>query len=345
MRAIDVRNYTLVPADLPIPTPASDEVLIRVVTAGVNRADLHQAAGAYPPPKGHSPILGLECAGVVVDVGLDVDRALLGRPVAALLDGGGYAEYVTAPETQLFVLDDAAGGGADFVRAAALPEALCTAWYNLVGLCGLRKGQSVLIHGGSGGVGHVAIQLAKALGARVLATVGSEAKGERCRELGADVVINYNGDVPAAVVAATEGWGVNVILDVLGGGGLAANLGSLAVGGQLAIIGTQQGRRAELDIGKLLARRLTIHGSTLRARTRTEKAMIVANAREFWGLITPVVHAVVPLEAADKAHRMMNDEKTFGKIVLEVGPVEAATAGAAPSAASPGRVRKIKPPR
>jgi len=316
MRAIDVRNYVPVPADLPAPTPGPDDVLINVVAAGVNRADLHQAAGAYPPPRGASPILGLECAGVVAAVGDEVDPGLVGRPVAALLEGGGYAEYAVAPVTQLFMLDDASP--ADFAAAAALPEALCTAWYNLVGICGLRKGQSVLIHGGSGGVGHIAIQLAKLLGARVLTTVGSAAKGERCRELGADVVINYNDDVPAAIVAATEGWGVNVILDVLGGGALADNLKSLAVGGQLAIIGTQQGRRADLDIGRLLMRRLTVHGSTLRARSVNEKAWIVANAAEYWGRVTPVVDAVVPLERAEKAHRLINEEKTFGKIVLDV---------------------------
>ena len=236
----------------------------------------------------------------------------------ALLDGGGYAEYVVAPATQLIPLATDPTRATDRTRAAALPEALCTAWFNLVGICHLEAGQTVLIQGGSGGVGHVAIQLARLLGARVLTTVGAPWKGERCVDLGADVAIDYHDHVPAAVAEATGCRGVDVILDVLGAGGLADNLRMLVDGGQLAVIGLQQGRMGELDLGRLLSRRLTVHGSTLRARSREEKAAIVAAAAPYAPYIEPSVHAVMPLRRAAEAHALMDDPNTFGKVVLAV---------------------------
>ena len=247
-------------------------------------------------------------------LGDGVDPALLGTPTSALLDGGGYAEYAVAPASQLLPVTDPA----DMPRAAALPEALATAWFNLVQIAHLRAGQSVLIQGGSGGVGHVAIKLARLVGADVLTTVGAPWKGERCRDLGADVVIDYHDDVPTAVLAATGGRGVDVILDVLGAGALADNLRMLAPHGQLAIIGLQQGRRAEIDLGQLLSRRVTVHGSTLRARTRAEKAAILAAAAAYAPYIEPAVHAVVPLRRAGEAHALMDEPGTFGKVVLQV---------------------------
>ena len=301
-------------SEAPTPEPGPGEVLIEVHAAGVNRADLLQATGSYPPPPGASPILGLECAGVVTGLGDGVDPALLGTPTSALLDGGGYAEYAVAPASQLLPVTDPA----DMPRAAALPEALATAWFNLIQIAHLRAGQSVLIQGGSGGVGHVAIKLARLVGADVLTTVGAPWKGKRCRDLGADVVIDYHDDVPTAVLAATGGRGVDVILDVLGAGALADNLRMLAPHGQLAIIGLQQGRRAEIDLGQLLSRRVTVHGSTLRARTRAEKAAILAAAAAYAPYIEPAVHAVVPLRRAGEAHALMDEPGTFGKVVLQV---------------------------
>lgn len=242
MRAIS-SDFGLFPIQLPEPIPRPAEILLRVFAAGVNRADLLQAAGKYSPPPGFSTILGLEAAGVIEAVGAGVDPSLVGRKVNALLDGGGYAEKVAVPLTQIRLLPD----DADLITAAARPEALCTSWFNLVQLARLREGERVLIHGGSGGVGHVAIQLATAMGAHVLTTCGSETKAQWCRDLGADYAFDYHGDVVAGVRDATDGHGVDVILDVLGAGGLAANLEMLAHGGRIAVIGLQQGRVGELD--------------------------------------------------------------------------------------------------
>jgi putative PIG3 family NAD(P)H quinone oxidoreductase len=305
---------TLSIAETPTPEPGPGDVLLQVHAAGVNRADLLQARGGYPPPPGASPILGLEAAGTVVAVGEGANPDLIGTRTSALLDGGGYAEYAVAPATQLLPLPDDAAP----TLAAALPEALATAWFNLVGLCHLHAGQTVLIQGGSGGVGHIAIRLARLLGARVLTTVGAAWKGERCLDLGADVAIDYHDDVPAAVADATGGRGVDVILDVLGAGALADNLGMLAPHGQLAIIGLQQGRRAEIDLSQLMARRVSVHGSTLRARTRQEKSAIIAAVAHYAPYIEPSVHAVVPLRRAGEAHALMDEPGTFGKVVLQV---------------------------
>ena len=304
----------------PDPVPGPGEVLIDVAAAGVNRADLLQRQGAYPPPPGAPDTPGLECSGVIAALGPGVTGWQVGDRVAALLDGGGYADRALAPATQLMRVPQEL----DLVDAAALPEALCTAWSNLVMVGRLGAGETVLIHGGSGGVGTIAIQLATALGARVAATAGGPERVARCRALGAEVGIDHRvDDLVGAVTAATSGRGADLILDVLGAGALAANLRALATGGRLVIIGLQQGRRAEIDLGLLLARRASIHGTTLRSRPVSEKAAIVAGVNEHaWPLvgpasaIRPIVHARLPLADAGRAHEMLAAGEVFGKLLL-----------------------------
>jgi len=303
----------------PDPQPGPGEVLLEVAAAGVNRADILQRQGFYPPPPGAPDTPGLECAGRVAAVGAGVTGWQVGDRVAALLDGGGYADRALAPAAQLLPIPDRM----DFVAAAALPEAVCTAWSNLVMVGGLTAGQTVLIHGGSGGVGTVAIQLAVARGARVLTTAGGPQRVARCRRLGAETVIDHRAeDVVAAVREATGGNGVDLILDVLGAGGLRANLRCLAIGGRIVVIGLQQGRKAELDLGLLLAKRASIHGTTLRARPLAEKAEIVAQVRDHvWpaveaGSLRPIVDTVVPLAEAGRAHELLESGAVFGKVVL-----------------------------
>jgi len=294
-------------------------VLVRVAAAGVNRADLLQRAGHYPPPPGASEILGLEVSGTVAALGEGVTGWAEGDEVCALLAGGGYAELVAVPAGQLLP----APAGLDLVDAAALPEAVCTAWSNLVGTGRLRAGETVLVHGGSGGVGSAAIQLASAVGARVLTTAGGPERTARCRELGADVAIDHRTqDVVAAVEEATEGRGVDVILDVLGAGGLDQNVRSLATGGRLVVIGTQKGRKGEIDLGRLLTKRASVHATTLRARPLEEKAAIVADVREHaWpllddGRLRPVVAERLPLAEAARAHELLDSGAVFGKVLL-----------------------------
>ena len=295
-----------------MPEPGPAEVQIRVAAAGVNRADLYQAAGRYPIPEGSNRILGLEAAGHVSAVGDGVDASLEGRAVNALLNGGGYAEYVTVPVTQLRLLPD----DADLTLMAARPEALCTSWFNLVPLAALKRGETVLVHGGSGGVGHVAIQMARALGATVLTTCGSPEKVRWCEDLGADIGIDYNGDVVTAVKDATAGRGVDVILDLLGAGGLEANLEMLALGGRITVIGLQQGTRGQLDMRQLMDKRATIRASRLRRLSPQEKAVVVSGATKFTTEVTPHVHATVPFEDVRRAHHLMDAPETIGKIVL-----------------------------
>lgn len=308
-------------ADRPDPEPGPGEVLVRVAAAGVNRADLLQREGRYPPPPGAPDWPGLEVSGVVAGHGPDVDPAtwLLGTRVAALLAGGGYAEAVAVPASLLLPVPD----GVDLVDAAGLPEAVCTAWSNLVDAGRLRAGETLLVQGGSGGVGSVAVQLGAALGARVVATAGGAARADRCRELGASTVVDHRTqDVADAVRAATDGHGADVVLDVLGAGGLATNLAALATGGRLVVIGTQRGTRGEIDLGLLLARRASVIGTTLRARPLAEKARIVADVRAHaWpmledGRLRPVVHARLPLDDAAGAHRLLDSGAVFGKVLL-----------------------------
>jgi NADPH2:quinone reductase len=311
-------------AEVPDPVPGPGEVLVDVAAAGVNRADLLQRAGHYPPPPGAPAWPGLEVSGVVAALGPGVALPddggwRVGQKVAALLAGGGYAERVAVPAGQLLPVPSSVA----LVDAAALPEAACTAWTNLVWTGGLRAGQTVLVQGGSGGVGSVAVQIAAALGARVIATAGSAERALRCVQLGAELGIDHRaGDVVGAVLEATDGRGVDVVLDVLGAGGLAANLAMLATGGRLVVIGLQRGARAEIDLGLLLARRLTVAGTTLRSRPAAEKAAIVAAVRaNVWpmlddGRLRPVVHARLPLDRAGDAHRLLESGTVFGKILL-----------------------------
>ena len=320
MRAITITDDSdLLLTDVADPRPGPGEVLVRVAAAGVNRADLLQRAGHYPPPPGASEILGLEVSGTVAALGEGVTGWAEGDEVCALLAGGGYAELVAVPAGQLLP----APAGLDLVDAAALPEAVCTAWSNLVGTGGLRAGETVLVHGGSGGVGSAAIQLAFAVGARVLTTAGGPERTARCRELGADVAIDHRTqDVVAAVEEATEGRGVDVILDVLGAGGLDQNVRSLATGGRLVVIGTQKGRKGEIDLGRLLTKRASVHATTLRARPLEEKAAIVADVRErAWpllddGRLRPVVAERLPLAEAARAHELLDSGAVFGKVLL-----------------------------
>jgi putative PIG3 family NAD(P)H quinone oxidoreductase len=305
--------------DVPSPVPGPTDVLIEVAAAGVNRADLLQHAGHYPPPPGASPVLGLEVSGVVTAVGSQVHGWRAGDLVAALLAGGGYAEQVCAPASQLHPLP----GSMDLSDAAALPEAAATAWVSLVGAGRLRSGDVVLVHGGSGGLGTFAIQVAAALGARVLTTAGGPGRTRRCLELGADVAIDHRSeDFVARVLEETDGRGADVVLDVMGADYLARNLSAVAVGGRIVVIGLQSGGRGELDLGSLLAKRASIIGTTLRSRPTAEKAAIVADViRHVWplleaGTIRPVVHARVPLADAERAHEMLRTGEAFGKVLL-----------------------------
>lgn len=295
------------------------QVLLEVAAAGVNRADLLQRQGHYPPPAGAPEWPGLEVSGRVLAVGEGVSSVREGEAVCALLSGGGYAERVVVDASLVLPVPR----GVDLVEAAALPEAAATAWSNLVDLARLRAGESVLVHGGSGGVGSFAVQLAAALGARVLATARDEARCARVRELGAELAIPYaDAEIPTAVREATEGRGVDVVLDVLGAGALGDNLRALATGGRLVVIGLQRGRKGELDLGVLLSRRLTVAGTTLRSRPLAERAAIVAALREHvWplleqGRVRPVVHRALPMDRAGEAHELLDSGEVFGKLLL-----------------------------
>lgn len=306
-------------AEVADPAPGPGQVVVDVAAAGVNRADLLQRNGRYPPPAGTSPTPGLECSGVISKVGPDVDGWQVGDQVCALLAGGGYAQRVCAPAGQLLP----APRGVDLVRAAAFPEAACTVWSTVFAAARLQAGESLLVHGGTSGIGTFAVQLAKASGVRVLATAGTARKCERAREIGAEVAINYNDDDFVRVVHDLVG-GVNVILDVVGGPYLARNLEALAPDGRLVVIATQGGRRAELDLGAVMAKRATLYGAGLRARPLEQKAAIVAAVREHvWplieaGAIRPVIEALVPLPEAAEAHRILEAGDHIGKVLLTV---------------------------
>ncbi len=301
------------------PEPGIGEVVIRVVSSGMNRADLLQRAGRYPPPPGAPESPGLEVAGTVIRTGDQVQGLAVGDPVVALLEGGGYAELVVARANQVLPAPE----GVDLVEAGALPEAVCTAWTNLVDTGRLRACEWVLVHGGSGGVGTAAVQLAKALGARVIATAGGQERVARVLELGADVVVDHRSqDFVAEVRRATAGRGVDVVLDVLGGKALADNVRALAQGGRLVVIGLQQGRRGELDLNAVLAKRAVVTGTTLRSRSPEEKAALLEAVREHvWPMVAdrrvrPVVHAVFPLEDVEEAAAVLERGEAFGKVLL-----------------------------
>jgi putative PIG3 family NAD(P)H quinone oxidoreductase len=314
----DVLEWT----EVPDPVPGPGEVVIDVVASAVNRADLLQRQGHYPPPPGASDIIGLECSGRIVAVGEgDVQGWEVGDEVCALLAGGGYAEKVAVPAAQVLPVPD----GVDLVTAGGLPEVACTVWSNVVHTGRLTAGETFLVQGGSSGIGTHAIQVAKALGARVAATAGAPDRLERCRELGADIVIDYHDDIPAELKKATDGHGADVILDNMGAKGLAANLDALASDGRLMIIGMQGGVKAELDIGKLLRKRASVTAMGLRGRPvqgPNGKGAVVAGVREdVWPLIAdgkvrPVVHATVPMRDAREAHRQLDAGGVVGKLLL-----------------------------
>ncbi len=303
--------------DEAVPVPRPDQVLIRVAAAGVNRADVLQRRGLYPPPADAPAWPGLEVSGVIDTVGEAVVGWHEGDEVCALLPGGGYAEWAAVDASLLL----AAPAGISLVDAAALPEAACTVWSNLEA-ARWQPGETLLVHGGAGGIGTLAVQYAAARGMRVLATAGSADKVRRCLELGADAAVDYgDGTWPDAVRELTGGHGVDIVLDVVGGAYLAANVASLALGGRLVVIGLQRGARGEVDLGALLAKRASIIGTTLRSRPLAERAAIVAGVRhDVWPLVPdrvrPVVHGRYPLGEAAAAHRALEAGEVMGKLLL-----------------------------
>jgi putative PIG3 family NAD(P)H quinone oxidoreductase len=308
--------------EVPDPVPGPDEVVIDIAAAGVNRADLAQREGGYPPPPGAPPYPGLEVSGWIRTVGSQVTGWQPGEEVCALLGGGGYAEQVAVPQGQVLPVPETVS----VTAAAALPEVACTVWVNIFDLARLTEGETLLVHGGASGIGTMAIQLAKASGVRVICTAGSPKKLARCRELGADVAINYHTeDFVEAVMAATDGAGADVICDIMGASYLARNLASLATGGRLAVVGVQGGTRAEFDIGALLAKRASVTATGLRVRPPHDKAAIVAGVRErVWPLISagkvvPVVDRELPMSQAAVAHQVMAASEHVGKILLLPG--------------------------
>jgi putative PIG3 family NAD(P)H quinone oxidoreductase len=306
-------------AELPDPVAAPGEVLLEVAASAVNRADLLQRAGHYPPPPGAPSWPGLECSGTITQLGQGVEGWSVGDRACALLAGGGYAERVAVPAGQLLTVP----AGVDLVDAAGLPEVACTVWSNVFMLAGLRRSELLLVHGGASGIGTMAIQLAHQLGARVAVTAGSAEKLARCRELGADVLVDYTTqDFVDEVLKATDGRGADVVLDNQGAAYLARNLEVLATSGRLVIIGLQGGRSAELDLGMLMSKRAAILSTSLRARPAAEKAAIVASVQEHvWpliasGAVRPVIHARFPMEQASGAHRLVEAYGHIGKVLL-----------------------------
>jgi putative PIG3 family NAD(P)H quinone oxidoreductase len=306
-------------ADVPDPVAGPGEVLVDIVGAGVNRADLMQRQGFYPPPPGSPPYPGLECSGRVVALGPGTVGWQLGDEVCALLGGGGYAEKVAVPAGQLLPRP----AGVTLTDAAGLPEVACTVHANVFDRAGLAPGETLLVHGGASGIGTMAIQLARAHGVRVACTAGTPAKLERCRELGADLTINYaSDDFAEAVLDFTGGSGADVILDIMGAAYLPRNLSALATGGRLVVIGTLGGTVGELDLGQLMRKRASVQSASIRARPPAEKAAIVAAVREqVWplieaGSVQPVIDRILPLADAPEAHRLVEAGAHVGKILL-----------------------------
>ncbi len=323
MRAVVISEpggpEVLRPAEVPDPVAGPGEVLIEVVGAGVNRADLLQRQGLYPPPPGAPPYPGLECSGRIAGLGDGTDGWQPGDEVCALLAGGGYAQMVAVPAGQVMPLPE----GVSPIDAAGLPEVACTVYANVFQRAALAPGETLLVHGGASGIGTMAIQLAHVHGVRVACTAGTPAKLDRCRDLGADLAINYTSeDFVAAVRDFTGGRGADVILDIMGAVYLPRNVTALATGGRLVVIGTQGGNRGELDLGLLLRKRASVSAASLRARPVAEKAAIVTAVREHvWpliatGRVAPVIDRVLPLSEAPQAHRLMETGAHVGKIVL-----------------------------
>jgi putative PIG3 family NAD(P)H quinone oxidoreductase len=305
--------------EVPDPRPGPGEVLVDVAASAVNRADVMQRQGFYPPPAGAPPYPGLECSGTVAAVGSGVTGWQPGQAVCALLTGGGYAEKVAVPAGQLLPAPETV----TLAEAAALPETVCTVYSNVFAGARLTKGETLLVHGGGSGIGTTAIQLAKHAGATVAVTAGSPGKLEACRRLGADILINYrDGDFAEQLLEATGGHGADVILDIIGAAYLAQNLAALAPDGRIANIGLQRGRKAELDFSALMAKRGTIMSTTLRARPAAQKAAIVMAVRDsVWplvdaGTLRPVIDRELPMSQAGEAHRIVDASSHIGKIVL-----------------------------
>ena len=323
MIAIEIREPgepdVLVPVERPVPVPAACEVLIRVAGAGVNRPDVFQRRGRYAPPPGASDIPGLEVSGTIEAIGADVHDWRVGDAVCALLAGGGYAEYCVAPAPQCLPPPR----GMDLVTAAAIPETFFTVWTNVFDRGHLKADESILIHGGSSGIGTTAIQLARAFGSRVFATAGSAEKCAACERLGADRAINYrDADFVAAIQESTAGRGVDVVLDMVGGEYFARNIEVLATDGRLVEIATLHGAKAEINLATIMQRRLTVTGSTLRPRPIVEKAQVATAVHQHvWpllesGTVKPIVHATFPLREAAEAHRVMEASQHIGKLLL-----------------------------
>ena len=312
----------LKPASVPIPVAGAGEILIRVVAAGVNRPDVLQRQGAYPPPKGHSLLPGLEVSGEVAAIGTDVKRWKTGDKVCALVNGGGYAEFVTVAEGQALPVP----GSLTMTEAAALPETFFTVWHNVFQRGGLKKGETLLVHGGTSGIGTTAIQLAQTFGSYVITTAGTDEKCEACLKLGADRAINHRTrDFVADVKEATSGKGADVILDMVGGSYISRNYDAAAVDGRIVQIAFLEGARTEADFMKLMMKRLTHTGSTLRARDIAFKSALAAELeREVWPFLetrdlAPVMDRIFPLQDAWRAHERMEEGNHIGKIVLDVG--------------------------
>ena len=325
MTAVEIREpgppQVLRAVERPVPEPGAGEVLIRVAAAGVNRPDVLQRKGLYPPPAGVTDIPGLEVAGEVVRLGPDVREPQLGARVCALVAGGGYAQYVAAPAVQCLPVP----ARLSLEEAAALPETFFTVWLNVFERARLQRGETLLVHGGASGIGTTAILLGKAFDARVLVTAGSAQKCAACRELGAELAINYHEvDFVEATLRATESRGADVILDMVGGDYLARNVAAAALEGRIALIATQGGTKAELDLRPLMAKRLTITASTLRSQPVQNKGRLARALREnVWPLfasrgLKPVIHSRFPLADAALAHKLMESDLHIGKIVLVV---------------------------
>lgn len=326
MKAVEISSFggpeVLRLAERPVPQPGAGEVLIRVAAGGINRPDVLQRQGGYAPPPGASDLPGLEVAGEIAAVAGGVTTWRIGEPVMALVSGGGYAEYCVAPALQVLPVPR----GFDMVMAAAVPETYFTVWTNVFGRGRLKRGETFLVHGGSSGIGTTAIQLARQFGARVITTVGSDEKAAACRELGADLAINYRRqDFAAEVMAATGRKGADLILDMVGGDYINRNLSCLATDGRLVMIAFLQGAKAEVNFAQVMVRRQTITGSTLRPRSVEKKGAIAAALRaKVWplleaGRVRPVVFRTYPLAEAAAAHALMESSVHTGKIILTMG--------------------------
>ncbi|AIC26358.1 quinone oxidoreductase protein [Rhizobium etli bv. mimosae str. IE4771] len=326
MRFVDLNSFggpeVMVIGSRPLPVPQEGQVLVRAEAIGVNRPDIAQRQGSYPPPKDASPILGLELAGEIVAVGPGVSDHAVGDKVCGLANGGAYAQYCLLPAGQILPFPK----GFDAVKAAALPETFFTVWANLFQMAGLTEGETVLIHGGTSGIGTTAIQLARAFGAEVYATAGSSEKCEACEKLGAKRAINYRSEDFAEVIKAETGQGVDIILDMIGAAYFERNLASLAKDGCLSIIAFLGGAVAErVNLSPIMVKRLTVTGSTMRPRTAEEKRAIRDDLlAEVWplleaGAVAPVIHKVFAFEEVVAAHRLLEEGSHIGKIMLRLG--------------------------